>query len=165
MSQSETVKGMLEILREAFEGGRPGEGTGFVESTKKDGSRNSGVFATLDELTAAQASKPTALGTSVAAHAAHVAYHLEVTVRWMRGDRGPFDWAGSFEPGAVDDAEWAATRTRVRTAYDGLATEAAGMAEWDEDAAGSVAASVAHAAYHLGAIRQIAKLARLEGGE
>jgi hypothetical protein len=160
MSQSEVVKGILEILREAFEGGRPGEGTGFVETTKKDGSRNSGVFATLEGLTAAQASQPTALGTSVASHAAHVAYHLEVTVRWMKGDRGPFDWAGSFEPGAVDNAAWAAMRTRVRAAYDGLAAKAALTTEWDEDAAGSIAASVAHAAYHLGAIRQIAKLAR-----
>ena len=160
MSQSEMVKGVLEILREAFEGGRPGEGTGFVETTKPDGSRNSGVFATLDGLAAAHASQPTALGTSVAAHAAHVAYHLEVTVRWMRGDRGPFDWAGSFEPRSVDDAAWAATRARVRLAYTGLAAEAAVTTEWDEDAAGSIAASVAHAAYHLGAIRQIAKLAR-----
>ena len=160
MSEGEIAKGVLEMLREAYEGGRPGEGTGFVESTKADGSRNSGVFATLDGLTAEQATRPTALGTSVAAHAAHVAYHLEVTLRWVNGDRGPFDWQGSFEPRAVDEAAWIAARARVRAAYEALAAYAAGRPEWNEDVAGSLAASVAHAAYHLGAIRQVAKLAR-----
>lgn len=160
MPQPEVVKGVLEMLREAYEGGRPGQGTGFVESTKADGSRNSGLFATLDALTAGQASQSTALGVSVAAHAAHVAYHLEVTLRWVNGDRGPFDWPGSFAPGAVDEAAWAATRARVRAAYDALAAWAAVRPHWNEDAAGALAASAAHAAYHLGAIRQVAKLAR-----
>jgi hypothetical protein len=31
---------------------------------------------------------------------------------------------------------------------------------WDTDAAGGLAAALAHVAYHLGAIRQIVKLAR-----
>lgn len=159
MNESEMVKVVLEYLREAFEGGLPGEGTGFVENTKPDGSRNSGVLATLDGLTAAQASKPTALGTSVAAHAAHVAYHLEVTLRWEKGERGPFDWQGSFDPRTVDDAAWAATRARVRTAYEEVAALAAGTTDWNEDSAAGIGGALAHAAYHLGAIRQIAKLA------
>lgn len=160
MSEPGVRSGVLEMLREAYEGGRPGQGTGFVETTKADGSRNSGVFATLDGLSAEQASRPTALGTGVAAHAAHVAYHLEVTLRWVNGDRGPFDWPGSFEPRAVDEAGWAAARTRVRLAYEALVAHAAGAPEWNEDLAGAIAASVAHAAYHLGAIRQVAKLAK-----
>ena len=159
MSESEAAKGVLEVLREAFEGGRPGEGTTFVENTRADGGRNSGVFATLDALAAVQASRPTELGTSVAAHAAHVAYHLEVTVRWAGGERGPFDWQGSFAPAVVDDAAWAATRARVRAAYDALLAHAAATTKWNTDAAVELAGSVAHAAYHLGAIRQIAKLA------
>ena len=160
MNESEMVKVVLEMLREAFEGGRPGEGTGFVENTKPDGSHNSGVLATLDGLTAAQASKPTALGTSVAAHASHVAYHLEVTLRWDRGERGPFDWQGSFEPSVVDEGAWAAMRSRVRAAYEEVAALAAGKTEWSEDSAAGIAGALAHAAYHLGAIRQIAKLAK-----
>jgi hypothetical protein len=154
------VKGILEMLREAYEGGRPGEGTGFVEVTKKDGTGNGGLFATLDALSAEHASLPTALGLSVAAHAAHAAFHMEATVRWLNGDRGPNDWPGSFEPRAVDEAGWAATRTRLRASYDALAAYAKGLPSWNEDVAGAIAGSVAHAAYHLGAIRQVAKLAR-----
>src|SRR5262245_46140845 len=116
MSEAAFVEGLLALLEEACEGGKPGESTGVVDNTRADGSGNGGTFATLDGLTAAQASAVTALGSSVASHAAHLAYHLEVTVRWAKGERGPFDWKGSFEPRAVDDAAWAQTRRRVRTA-------------------------------------------------
>ena len=160
MSDQAFVTGLLDLLKEACEGGEPGKGTGFLENTKADGSGNAGVFATLDKLTAAQASDPTALGTSIAGHAAHLAFHLEVSVRWANGDRGPFDWKGSFAPGVVDEPAWAATRARVRTAYAALGTQARGTHDWNEDAAGGLAAALVHVAYHLGAIRQIQKLAR-----
>lgn len=159
MSEDGVLKGLLAVLAEAYEGSKPGEGSSFVDSTKADGSRNSGVFATLDRLSAAQASEPTALAMSVAAQAAHVAYHLEVTVRWEQGERGPFDWAGSFAPATVDEAAWKATRERVRKAYDALVALAKSAPALDEGSAAGIAGSIAHAAYHLGAIRQIAKLA------
>lgn len=159
MSDTALVNGMLTILRETFEGGEPGKGTGFLDNTKADGSGNSGVFATLDALSASQASQPTALGASVASHAAHLAFHIEASVRYAKGDRGRNDWQASFEPRAVDDAGWRETRGRVRGAYDELLALARGVTEWNEDHANGLAATLAHAAYHLGAIRQIAKLA------
>jgi hypothetical protein len=160
MSGAQVQNGVLELLREACEGGRPGEGTGFLDRTMADGSGNHGLFATLDALDATRASQPTALGLSVAAHAAHTAYHLEVTVRWVNGDRGPFDWPGSFEPRTVDDAGWAATRARVRAAYADVVALAKAAPEWDERTGAALAASLAHVAYHLGSLRQTAKLAR-----
>jgi len=48
----------------------------------------------------------------------------------------------------------------LRASYEALVAYAKGLPEWNEDAAGAFAGSVAHAAYHLGAIRQVAKLAR-----
>lgn len=160
MSDPVFVNGWLDVLREAVEGGRPGEGTAFLDNTKADESGNSGLLAALDGLTAEQASTPTLLGTSVAAHAAHTAYHLEVSVRWAKGDRGPFDWKGSFEPRAVDEEGWRALRAKVRAAYEGMVGLAQNTSHWDPDAAGGLAAALAHVAYHLGAIRQIVKLAR-----
>lgn len=154
------VEGWLEVLREACEGGRAGEGTAFLDNTNADGSGNSGLFATLEALSAGQASDPTILGTSVAAHAAHVAFHLEVGVRWASGDRGPFDWKGSFEPRVVDRAQWQATCMRVRAAYQATVDLARKTEAWDEDATSGLAASLAHVAYHLGAIRQVVKLVR-----
>ena len=63
MSDQTFRDGILAMLKEACEGGAPGEGTGFLENTNPDGSGNAGLFASLDGLTAAQASAPTALGS------------------------------------------------------------------------------------------------------
>jgi hypothetical protein len=158
MSDKAFLDGWLFVLREACEGGRPGQGTAFLDGTKADGSGNNGLLATLDSLSAQQASDPTALGLSIAAHAAHTAYHLEVGVRWANGDKGPYDWPGSFEPKAVDDAAWYRLRARVRAAYAATLALAQSIQNWDEDAAGGLAATLAHVAYHLGALRQTVKL-------
>lgn len=158
MSHQAFVKGWLEVLKEALEGGQPGQGTAFLDGTRPDGSGNHGLLATLDALSAEQASKPTALGMSVAAQAAHTAFHMEATVRWVQGDRGPFDWKGSFAPDRVSEGEWAALRTRVRTAYANVVTLANQTPGWDGDEPGGLAATLAHVCYHLGAIRQIVKL-------
>ena len=158
MSDSAFVDGWLDMLREACEGGRSGQGTRFLDVTRADGGGNHGLFATLDALSAAQASDPTPLGLSVAAHAAHAAFHLEVGPRWAAGERGPFDWKGSFEPSEVNDAEWRALRARVRSAYDGQVALARRVIEWDEDEAAGLAGALAHVVYHLGALRQTVKL-------
>lgn len=153
------VDGILDILKEAVEGGTPGQGTAFLDGTKADGSGNHGLLATLDSLTAAQASQDV-YGSSIAGHTLHTAYHLEVIVRWERdGDRGPFDWQGSFGTGQVTDDEWDEARVRLRTAYDSLCafarTQAAQPAT--SDAVGGLAGGMAHVVYHLGSIRQMVK--------
>jgi hypothetical protein len=114
----------------------------------------------LDSLNAQQASNPTPLGLSIAAHAAHTAYHLEVGVRWANGDKGPYDWPGSFEPTRVDEASWQALRSRVRAAYEANLALAQSISDWNQDNAGGLAAALAHVAYHLGAIRQAVKLVK-----
>lgn len=152
------IEGLLDILREAVEGGVPGQGTSFLDGTAADGSGNHGLLATLAALSAEQASRDVG-GTSVAGQARHTALHLEVLVRWNRGERGPFDWKGSFLPAAVGGAEWAEVQSRVRRAYE----EAVALARsWetrplDGDVTGELAGATAHVAYHLGAIRQMVK--------
>lgn len=153
------LEGILDILKEAVEGGTPGEGTAFLDGTAEDGSGNHGLLATLDNLSAAQASQ-TMHGTSIAGHARHSALHLDVIVRWERdGDRGPFDWKGSFLPAEVGDEEWDELRVRLRGAYDALCAFARTQKDGEAtgDATGSLTGGVAHVAYHLGAIRQMVK--------
>ena len=153
------LEGILDILKEAVEGGEPGQGTSFLDGTEADGSGNCGLLATLDGLSAGQASRDV-LGTTIAGHARHTAFHMEVIVRWERdGDRGPFDWKGSFQPAQVGEEEWAALRERVRAAYDGLTAFARTQAgtEANGDATGGLTGAVAHVAYHLGGIRQLLK--------
>ena len=151
------VDGWLFVLREAFEGGRLGEGTAFLDGTSADGAVNNGLLATLDALTPQQASNANVSGLSVAAHAAHIAYYLEVSLRQAQGDFSPVDWPGSFEPREIDVAGWAATRQRIQRAYEELVRFARSYTSWTVEATGGMAAILAHTAYHLGAIRQIAK--------
>lgn len=153
------LEGILDVLAEAVEGGTPGQGTSFLDGTAADGSGNNGLLATLDRLSAEQASQDIH-GTSIAGHARHSAFHMEVMVRWERdGDRGPFDWKGSFHPAVVGDEEWDELRVRLRAAYDALCAFARTQQEAQApgDVAGGLAGAVAHVAYHLGAIRQMHK--------
>jgi hypothetical protein len=151
------VEGWLSVLREAFEGGMPGQGTAFLDGTSADGKVNNGLFATLGALTPEQASDATVSGLSIAAHTAHVACYLEVSLRQARGDFGAVDWPGSFEPREVDAAGWATTRQRVQRAYEELVPFARRYSSWTVEATGGMAAILAHTAYHLGSIRQIVK--------
>jgi hypothetical protein len=158
MSDQAFVDGWLQVLREAMEGGLPGQGTAFLDGTNTDGTGNKGLLATLERLSSTQASNSTPLGQGIAAHTAHTAYHMEVTVRYVNGDRGPFDWPGSFSPSTVDEAEWAKQRARIKAAYESVLNLAKTTPNWDEDSAGGLAATLAHVCYHLGAIRQLIKL-------
>ena len=149
---------LLDVLTEAVEGGRPGEGTAFLDGTAADGSGNHGLLATLRGLSAEQASRDVS-GTSLAGQARHTALHMEMIVRWERdGDHGPFDWKGSFLPAEVDDAAWSALLRRVQTAYDELVTFLRTPGALDDATyAGAAAGALAHVAYHLGAMRQMLK--------
>ncbi len=158
MSDQIWLEGSLDVLREAVEGGLPGHGTAFLDGTNADGSGNHGLLATLANLTAAQASDPTALGQSAAAHAAHLAFHMEVVLRWEADERGPFDWKGSFGSGQVGEAEWQALQARVEAAYQALRGWANSRPDWPQEAAGALAGALAHVAYHLGSLRQVVKL-------
>lgn len=153
------LEGLLDILTEAVEGGAPGQGTAFLDNTRPDGGGNAGVLATLAALSAEQASQDIG-GTSVAGQARHMALHLEVAVRWERnGDRGPFDWKGSFLPAEVDEAQWRAVQERVRLAYTELLEFSRSRLDQapDGDLTGGLAGAAAHVAYHLGAVRQMVK--------
>jgi len=148
---------LQSILRETFEGGQPGQSTMFLDGTQADGGGNHGLFATLAALSAAQASDPTPLNLSIAAHAAHIAYYLEVGLIFMRGETptGALDWKGSFVPGTVDGAAWGALQLRLRAAYDEMMARVAAA---EPLAVEELVNPAVHSAYHLGAIRQAVKL-------
>ncbi len=152
------LDGILDILREAVEGGQPGQGTAFLDGTNADGTGNHGLLATLDALSAEQASRDIH-GATVAGQARHTAFHLEVVVRWEGGERGPFDWQGSFQPAQGPPGEWDALRARVRAAYEGLVAYVGTQRDQPVtgDATGGLSGAAAHVAYHLGAIRQLVK--------
>lgn len=117
-----------------------------------------GLLASLDRLSAAQASASLHGGATIAAHADHVAYGLSLINRWSAGERNPWadaDWGKSWTRTTVTDSEWKAVRDELRAqARTWVAGMRTGREVIDIELNGLVG-SIAHLAYHMGAIRQI----------
>ena len=118
-----------------------------------------GLLRSLDKLTASAASAtPVPGGSSIAAHVDHLRYGLSLMNRWRRGEPDPWstaDWSASWHRRTVNEKEWTTLRqsfgVEVRAWLEALA---AGR-DYTETELNDVIGSIAHFAYHLGAIRQI----------
>lgn len=156
----ETVlQAVLPILSEAFAGPADPRSTHFVNNVP-----DCGLFGTLDALTAEQASTPVEEGGSTAAaQAEHLRFSLDVSVRWMRGEREKADWPRSWDVREVDDDAWAELREQLRRTY-GAFVEMVEQRPMDAELLEGLVATVAHAAYHLGALRQIVRHAPARAG-
>jgi hypothetical protein len=118
-----------------------------------------GLLRSLDGLSAADASHiPAGRTSSFAAHVDHLRYGLELLNRWSGGD-DPFadaDYSASWQRTTVQEAEWTRLRAELRMQTETWARALLDRRPLDDIALTSVVASIAHVAYHLGAIRQIA---------
>ena len=126
-------------------------------------SGDAGLLESLEKLSAEDASRSVNAGATIAAHAQHVRYGLSLMNRWAAEGGNPFadaTWEAAWKLSRVDEGQW-------REIRDGLRREAL---RWIEtlgsprevtgvELSGMIG-SVAHLAYHLGAIRQIDKGAR-----
>jgi hypothetical protein len=121
-----------------------------------------GLLRSLERLSGPEASAVTATGSSIAAHVAHVTYGLSLMNRWSKGEN-PFadaDWAASWKKVKVTDAEWEALRIQLRDeAARWLVVLRTPREVQDIEMSGMIG-SIAHLAYHIGAIRQINSKAR-----
>jgi hypothetical protein len=131
-------------------------------------SGDAGLLRSLDRLSAASASRSANDGATIAAHTQHLRYGLSLMNRWAREGGNPFAdarWDEAWKISIVDEPVWAEIRAGLREEarrwHDALALPRDAS---DVELAG-MTASVAHLAYHLGAIRQIDKQTRgpLEG--
>ena len=118
-----------------------------------------GVLRSIARLTASAASTvPPAGGATIAAHIDHVRFGLMLMNRWGRGEKDPWstaDWTASWKRLVVNDQEWAALRAALeaeaRTWLETIRTPR----EYSEFELNGVIGSIAHLAYHFGAVRQI----------
>ena len=98
-------------------------------------------------------------GTTIAAQTEHAKFYLDRLCEFINGRTERVNWEDSWLIETVDDAEWDALRQTVRKSYENLLRCLASVDEWTEDRTGMAIGMVAHTAYHLGAIRQMAKAA------
>jgi hypothetical protein len=157
MDTTDTASSLIRLWTELVDG-TSGRGEAFILNTG-----DAGLLGSIDKLSPADASRSVNDGATIAAHVQHVSYGLSLMNAWARDGGNPFanaKWDEAWKITAVDAAAW----TRIR---DGLRNEAARWAETlrapREDSTvelNGMIASIAHLAYHLGAIRQIDKSVR-----
>ena len=126
-------------------------------------SGDAGLLRSLDKLSAADASRSANDGATIAAHAQHLRYGLSLMNQWAAEGGNPFadaKWDEAWKTSAVDDAAWAEIRSGLRDETRRWLTALSAPREVIEVELAGMTGSVAHLAYHLGAIRQIAKAAR-----
>ena len=118
---------------------------------------DAGLLRSLDKLSALDASASASGGASIAAHVDHLRYGLSLMNRWSGGEN-PFetaDWSVSWRTTSVSEDEWRQLRAALgdeahrwlealRVPRDVIPVELNG-----------IVGSIAHVAYHLGAMRQI----------
>jgi hypothetical protein len=130
-----------------------------------------GLLRSLDKLSPGEASRSVNGGATIAAHAQHLRYGLSLMNRWAAEGGDPFadpTWDEAWKtsdveawktPG-VDAAAWNEIRNGLGDeAHRWLTALGSAREVSDVELAGMIA-SIAHLAYHLGAIRQIAKEGR-----
>ena len=157
MMQTKDLGTSLNLLFSELVDGARDKGNAFILNTG-----DAGLLKSLDKLSAADASRSVNEGATIAAHAQHVRHGLSLMNRWGREGGNPFAdarWDEAWKISTVDE-DW----TEIRS---GLGDETRRWLEvlrsprevMDIELTGMIA-SIAHLAYHLGAIRQINKSVR-----
>lgn len=118
-----------------------------------------GLLPRLDELSAEEAStRPMPGATTIASHTDHVCYGFSLMKRWADGDPNPWseaDWSASWKRAEVTEDQWKELREQLRNYTEAWQQHVAAREDWNDMEAAGALASLAHTAYHLGAIRQI----------
>jgi hypothetical protein len=153
-----TLSPVLARLFSELVDGAVSDGGAFILN-----SGDAGLLRSLDKLSADDASRSVHDGATIAAHAQHVRYGLSLMNRWAGEGGNPFanaKWDEAWKVSSVDAAAWdeirGGLRDETRRWQQALSTP---RDVADVELAGMVG-SVAHLAYHLGAIRQIDRAAR-----
>lgn len=151
VAEKDFTESLFTLLRETFEGPPPATASAYLD-------QGAGLFQTVGQLTAEDASRAQGPGaTTVAAHCAHAKFYLDVLRRYMRGSDEQADWKQSWLVREVGPEEWESLKSELRASYAAVADLLRSVETWDERSVGGAMAVVAHTAYHLGAVRQLAR--------
>ena len=157
MYTTDVTSSLMRLFSELVDGAS-GQGGAFILN-----SGDVGLLRSLDKLSVADASCSVNDGATIAAHAQHVRYGLSLMNRWAAEGGDPFadaTWDKAWKTVDVDEPAWKEIRDGLRDeAHRWLTVLSSPRNVSDVELTGMLA-SVAHLAYHLGAIRQIAKAVR-----
>lgn len=149
INQDDFTQALSILFREAFEGMPTPEEYVYLD-------RDAGIFATLGKIDAAQASTEIN-SSSIAAHSEHARFYLELLDNYLNKDLRIMDFKQSWSIKIVGEDEWDALREDISRVYRKVGETFDKNDEWVLDTITVAMGIVAHTAYHLGAIRQLAK--------
>jgi hypothetical protein len=150
ISANAFVESVAYLLRETFEGSPEGQPSAYLD-------RGIGIFSTLAGINAEGASTEFT-GTTIAAQTEHAKFYLDRICEFINGRTENVNWEDSWLIETVNETEWQALQASVRNSYEETLRCLAAVEDWSEGIrTGMAIGMVAHTAYHLGAIRQIAK--------
>jgi hypothetical protein len=144
---NDAVRQLSSVLREAVEG-PSGPSTYFIDKRP-----DAGLLGALGSVDAAGASRVWG-DTTIAAHAHHIAFAMADSAAIIEGSHTPPDWKQSWRVTSVDDAAWKELVARVGREYERLRRTIESRSSSSAETFGEAVGSIAHVAYHLGAIRQ-----------
>ena len=157
MLTAESSRTLSHLFAELVNGVTSSRG-GFMLNTG-----DAGMLVSLDKLSAEEASHSTNGGATIAAHAQHVRYGLSLMNQWAAEGGNPFanaKWEDAWTITRVDAGQWDDIKKGLRAETERWLH----VLKTPRDVAGieftGLVSSIAHLAYHLGAIRQIDKAAR-----
>ena len=119
-----------------------------------------GLLRSLDTLSPAAASRSVNGGATIAAHTQHLRYGLSLMNRWATEGGNPFadaKWDEAWKTTAVDGSEWQEIQAGLRDEAQRWKQALGSPREVNEVELAGMIGSIAHLAYHLGAVRQIDK--------
>lgn len=122
-----------------------------------------GLLRSLDKITAADASRSVNDGATIAAHTQHLRYGLSLMNQWATEGGNPFanaKWDEAWKTSDVDTTEWEEIRNGLRDETQRWRQALTSPRDVTDVELCGMIASIAHLAYHLGAIRQIDKQVR-----
>jgi hypothetical protein len=139
----------------------------LVDGASKDGGYmlnpgDEGLLRSLAKLSAVDASARTPTGSSIAAHVDHLRYGLSLMNRWSQGEN-PFataDWSTSWSKTDVLESEWQQRLGELRGEVTNWLSAVRQPRNIDQIELNGMIGSIAHLAYHFGAIRQINQATR-----
>ena len=157
MLTAESSRTLSHLFAELVDGVTSSRG-GFMLNTG-----DLGMLASLDKLSADDASHSANGGATIAAHTQHVRFGLTLMNQWAAEGGHPFanaKWDEAWKITRVDASQWQEIRKGLRAETERWLQVLKTPREVSGIEFTGLVSSIAHLAYHLGAIRQIDKAAR-----
>jgi hypothetical protein len=146
-----SIKGLLELLQELY------VGVHNSPSWVIDAKPGHGFTAAIETISAEQASTPIVKGGStIAAHTEHLRWSLYFALEFYKGNRPSSDWETSWKVSEVNEVQWLELQQGLLEAYLLILEAISKVEDWsDENLLKGTLALLPHAAYHLGAVKQM----------